>query len=118
MKRFFNALVWFWMALTKPKVFKVEWFTLVESMMKFLEATADANHPMKCELQMDKYEITKNAEINWIKGERTTILHLWCGIDNIDSPFKRINDLLEENENLKRKINDLLNTATNKKQSK
>lgn len=113
MKRLFNAFGWFWAALTKRRVFQFHWFKLVEGMMKFLETTADNNYPMKCELQVPKYDITKLGEINWIKGEHTIVLHLWCGVDNVDSPFKRIDDLKEENEKLKRKINNMLNSEPN-----
>lgn len=108
MKRLLNAFGLFWMAITKPKIFKIEWFKLVESMMKFLEQTTNSNHPMKSELQIPKYHINKLGEIHWEKNKYTTVLHLWCGVDNCDSPFKRITDLIEENEKLKRKISDLI----------
>lgn len=115
MKRLINAFSWFWRALIHPEVFQLRWFKLNEGMMKFLETTAKNNHPMGYELQVPKYEITKLATINWIKGEHTTVLHLWCGIDNVDSPFKRISELKEENEKLKRTISDFIDKTSQEK---
>jgi hypothetical protein len=103
-KRLKYALKLFWMALTKPYVFQYAVLGILEQMFKFLKETAEADRPMKCELEIRG--ISKIAEVAW---GNDTVLHIWCGVPSVDNPLKRINQLVAENDELKRKLNYALN---------
>jgi hypothetical protein len=100
MKRLIYAFTWFWQAFTKPKVFQPTYFQTVASMMKFLEETAKRGTPMRSELR-----ITKLAKILY-DGQDRPFLHLWCGVNEIDNPLKRLADLAEENVKLREEISN------------
>jgi len=99
-RRFIYAFGWFFAALTKPQVFNIHYFKLVESMMKFLEETAKNQSPMSSELR-----ITKLAKILY-DDENKPFLHLWCGVNEIENPIARLRQLAEENEKLKEMLNN------------
>lgn len=108
-KRTAYAFGWFKAVFAKPQNFQTVNFTLLESMADFLEQTAKYGRPMKTELKAG-LDVKKLAKISYpYPAEDITMLHLWCGVDSRDSPFKRIAELVEENQKLKRDF-DLLIT--------
>lgn len=105
MRRLKDAILMFWITLTKRHLFNVGLMKTVEGMFKFLEETAKNQKPMSCELQMDNI-----AHILWHEGEeRETVLYVWCGVNEINNPIKRLRELAAENERLK----SLLNSTPN-----
>ena len=110
MKRLKYASQMFWYAFRKPEFFQVGVFALIESMMKFLNDTQEANHPMTSDIKLgiiNTNQLKKLDEDSKSIVQAMTdkpLLHLWCGIGAKDSPILRVRELMQDKAALESQV--------------
>jgi hypothetical protein len=91
MTRIFNAIkiaVW---AYKNPSVLQEGTFVTLSNLLALILKTASEHRPMMSDLA-----------VVHPTGEKDAIVKVWCGVGAASSPMKRIQELIEENNELKR----------------
>lgn len=95
MKSFFyriaNSFIMGFWAFRNPSLYHRQTLSAITGLFSLLSQTAVEGRP----------KMAKIGIINFVTNTRTDVLTLWCGYEEIDSPTKRITQLLTENAKLK-----------------